>query len=117
MALAQINEIKRLQLVRRSSTLGRLLLDLLAELSAKRARVLLAPRGLGLLAGLEICNSDGSPATRLTLQIIQAMLKRGFIVLPEGAHANVIGFTPPLTITGRQLAASVAALAEILSQR
>jgi len=117
MALAQIKEIKRLQLVRRSSTLGRLLLDLLAGLSAKRARVLLAPRGLGLLAGLEICNADGSPATKLTLQIIQAMLKRGFIVLPEGEHANVIGFTPPLTITGRQLAASVAALAEILGQR
>jgi 4-aminobutyrate aminotransferase-like enzyme len=114
MALAQIEEITRLQLVRRSSTLGRLLLDLLAGLSAKRLCVSLASRGLGLLAGLEICNLDGSPASRLTLRIIQAMLRRGFIVLPEGEHANVIGFTPPLTITGRQLEAAVEALAEIL---
>jgi 4-aminobutyrate aminotransferase-like enzyme len=114
MALAQIKEIMRLHLVRRSCTLGRLLLDQLAGLSTKRARVPLASRGLGLLAGLEICKPDGSPATRLTLRIIQAMLRRGYIVLPEGEHANVIGFTPPLTITGRQLEATVEALAEIL---
>jgi 4-aminobutyrate aminotransferase-like enzyme len=114
MALAQIKEIRRLQLVRRSSTLGRLLLDLLAGLSAKGVRVPLASRGLGLLAGLEIRNPDGSPATRLTLRIIRAMLRRGYVVLPEGEHANVIGFTPPLTITGRQLEAAVEALAEIL---
>ena len=114
MALAQIKEITRLQLVRRSSKLGLLLLEMLSELSAQRFPVLLSARGLGLLAGLEVCDPDGSPATRLALRIIKTMLRRGYIVLPEGEHANVVSFTPPLTITGRQLQAAVATLAEIL---
>jgi len=114
MALAQIKEIARLQLVRRSSKLGLLLLEMLSELSAQRLPVSLSARGLGLLAGLEVCDPDGSPATRLALRIIKTMLRRGYIVLPEGEHANVVSFTPPLTITGRQLQAAVATLAEIL---
>jgi len=116
MSLAQIKEITRLQLVRRSSKLGLLLLETLSELSAQGLRVSLSARGLGLLAGLEVCDPDGSPATRLALRIIKAMLRRGYIVLPEGEHANVVSFTPPLTITGRQLQAAVAALVEILKQ-
>jgi len=31
------------------------------------------------------------------------MLHRGYILLPEGEDSNVIGFTPPLTITRAQL--------------
>jgi len=114
MALAQIKEITRLQLVQRSSKLGLLLLEMLSELGAQRLPVSLSARGLGLLAGLEVCDPDGSPATKPALRIIKAMLRRGYIVLPEGEHANVVSFTPPLTITGRQLQAAVAALVEIL---
>jgi 4-aminobutyrate aminotransferase-like enzyme len=43
------------------------------------------------------------------------MLRRGFILLPEGEHGNVISFTPPLTTTRRELTAAVKALGEILS--
>jgi len=117
MALAQIQEIRRLKLVRSSSELGRLLLNMLSELSGQRLPVLLSARGQGLLVGLEICDPDGSPATTFALQIIKAMLRRGFVVLPEGEHANVVSFTPPLTITGRQLQAAVAALAVILKDK
>jgi 4-aminobutyrate aminotransferase-like enzyme len=117
MALAQIKEITRLQLVRRSSKLGLLLLEMLSELSAQRLPVLLSARGLALLAGLEVCDPEGSPATKPALRIIKAMLRHGFIVLPEGEHANVVSFTPPLTITVRQLQAAIAALAEILKHQ
>jgi 4-aminobutyrate aminotransferase-like enzyme len=117
MALAQIKEIRRLQLVRRSSELGRLLLDMLSELSGQRLPVLLSARGQGLLAGLEMCDPDGSPATRFAPRIIKAMLRRGFILLPEGEHANVVSFTPPLTITARELQSAVMALAEILKHQ
>jgi 4-aminobutyrate aminotransferase-like enzyme len=41
-------------------------------------------------------------------------LHRGYIFLPEGEHANVISFTPPLTISRGQLARAVAALAGVL---
>ena len=74
-----------------------------------------ACRGLGLLAGLELRSPEGSPQTAAALRIITAMLRRGFILLPEGEHANVISFTPPLTITERQLDTVIAALASILN--
>ena len=68
-----------------------------------------------MLAGLEVCLPDGAPATEATLKLVKAMLKRGFILLPEGEHSNVIGFTPPLTISPSQLRAAVNALAELLA--
>jgi 4-aminobutyrate aminotransferase-like enzyme len=43
------------------------------------------------------------------------MLHRGYILLPEGEHGNVISFTPPLTITQAQLAKTVAELQKVLT--
>ena len=109
MALAQIAELRRLKLVDRSKTLGTLLL---AELSQLRSPALrLKERGAGLMVGLELTHHDGSPATMESLAIIKRLLHRGFIFLPEGEHANVISFTPPLTITRAQLRSAVRALA------
>ena len=51
------------------------------------------------MAGVELRRADGSPATDLAMGAVKEMLRRGFIVLPEGEHGNVISFTPPLTIT------------------
>jgi 4-aminobutyrate aminotransferase-like enzyme len=48
------------------------------------------------------------------LKIIKRMLPRGFILLPEGEHSNVISFTPPLTITKAQLGRTIQALGEEL---
>jgi 4-aminobutyrate aminotransferase-like enzyme len=115
MALAQIQEIKTRGLVRRSAELGNFLLSALAALGPRPAGLALAARGLGLLAGLEVRLPDGSPATRAALHIIKALLARGFILLPEGEHSNVISFTPPLTISQAQLQSAVAALAETLA--
>ena len=67
------------------------------------------------MAGLELGQPDGSPATQETFRAIKAMLHRGFILLPEGEHGNVISFTPPLTISGAQLTRTVGALKEILA--
>jgi 4-aminobutyrate aminotransferase-like enzyme len=71
-------------------------------------------RGLGLLAGLEFLMPDGSPATKLALATIKLLLHRGLIFLPEGEHANVISFTPPLTISERQLRTALEAVGEAL---
>ena len=51
------------------------------------------------------------------LDVIKRMLHRGFILLPEGEHSNVISFTPPLTITAAQLRQAVGALGEELRRR
>jgi 4-aminobutyrate aminotransferase-like enzyme len=48
--------------------------------------------------------------------LLKELLSLGFIFLPEGEHANVLCFTPPLTITKAQLAEAVNAL-EVLLMR
>jgi 4-aminobutyrate aminotransferase-like enzyme len=48
------------------------------------------------------------------MRVIKEMLRRGFIMLPEGEHANVLSFTPPLIITRARLAKVVAELKEVL---
>ena len=69
------------------------------------------------MAGLELRKPDGSPATEEALSVIKAMLQRGFVLLPEGEHGNVISFTPPLTISEAQLKRAVRALADELRRR
>ncbi|HEX3719793.1 MAG TPA: aspartate aminotransferase family protein [Verrucomicrobiae bacterium] len=112
MALAQIAEIRDKKLPQRAAQLGQFLLDLLrSTLSAAHVEI----RGRGLMAGVELKNRDGSPATDRAFAAIKEMLRRGFILLPEGEHGNVISFTPPLTISRSELAAAVRTLAKVIS--
>ncbi|NBR84801.1 MAG: aspartate aminotransferase family protein [Verrucomicrobia bacterium] len=115
MALAQIAELQRLKLVERTARLGAWLGGELAKVHGPKSKVQSRVRGVGLMQGLELVRADGSPATEESLGIIKRLLHRGFIFLPEGEHANVIGFTPPLTITQRDLRRAIAALADELA--
>jgi 4-aminobutyrate aminotransferase-like enzyme len=92
MALAQIAEIEKEKLPEKAAKLGE-----------------------GLLVGLELLQQNGQPATEAAINAMKAMLQRGYILLPEGEHSNVISFTPPLTITKAQLSEAVAALSEVLN--
>jgi 4-aminobutyrate aminotransferase-like enzyme len=118
MALAQIGQIEKRRLPERAARLGA---DLLAQLSLpeftglkSKSNVRGTARGLGLMAGLELTQPNGEPATRAALDAVKALLQRGYIFLPEGEHANVISFTPPLTITRAELNRAVLALAAVL---
>jgi 4-aminobutyrate aminotransferase-like enzyme len=113
MALAQIEELRRLKLIEKSARLGDWLRRALQS-QISNLKFQIEPRGLGLMAGLELRDRDGSPATTEALSIVKRLLRRGFIVLPEGEHANVISLTPPLTITEAQLRGAVRALGEEL---
>lgn len=116
MALAQIKEIERLGLCARSAQLGNVLLSELDGIANEKFKVKISARGLGLMAGLELQLPDGSPATIETFGVIKAMLKRGYILLPEGEHGNVISFTPPLTITESELRRAGRTLREVLTE-
>jgi 4-aminobutyrate aminotransferase-like enzyme len=108
MALANIQEINRRKLVKASREKGRFLMT---ELKKVRSRKLgLHVRGVGLMAGIELQEKDGRPATEIALGIIKRLLHKGFIFLPEGEHGNVISFTPPLVISTNDLRQSVTAL-------
>jgi 4-aminobutyrate aminotransferase-like enzyme len=113
MALAQIEEIRRLKLVERSASLGKFLLKRL-ESEFSNCKLQIAVRGMGLLIGIEMRRDNGAPATEEALGLIKTMLHQGFILLPEGEHSNVISLTPPLTITEAQLKRTVSALTESL---
>ena len=115
MALAQITEIKRLKLCERSAKLGARLLKMLSILHPPSS-ILVRTRGVGLMAGLELLNPDGTPATAESLRVIKAMLHRGYILLPEGEHGNIISFTPPLTISEAQLTRMVNELQKVLNR-
>jgi 4-aminobutyrate aminotransferase-like enzyme len=114
MALAQIGQIRRLKLPARAARLGAVFGRRLGELATDASPLTVSVRGCGLMWGVELNRPDGSPATAEALAIVKGLLRRGFIVLPEGAHGNVISFTPPLTITAAQLARTARALADTL---
>ena len=117
MALANISEIRSRCLVERSANLGVFLTRELSRVASPRrakTKVLFNARGLGLLAGLELQCGDGSPATRRSLDTIKLLLHLGFIFLPEGEHANVISFTPSLTISKAQLRLAVLTLEKVI---
>ena len=115
MALAQIAEIERLNLVEQSAKLGEALLKLLANLQPATCNLQPFSRGIGLMAGLDLRRADNSPATAESIAAIKTLLQRGYLFLPEGGHSNVISLTPPLTISEEQLASTVTALGEVLS--
>ncbi|HEY5345448.1 MAG TPA: aspartate aminotransferase family protein [Verrucomicrobiae bacterium] len=115
MALAQIAEIKRLKLPERSAELGKFLLAKLASIKNLKLKIKNSARGLGLMVGVELTLPNGKPATEVALTAIKKLLQRGYIFLPEGEHANVISFTPPLTISKTQLTKAVAELKQVLT--
>ena len=115
MALAQISEIHRLKLCERSAALGKFLLNELGSIRNSKFKIRNSVRGLGLMAGVELTLPNGKPATQIVLDAIKKLLHRGYIFLPEGEHANVISFTPPLIISKTQLSQAVKALADVLS--
>jgi len=86
-SLAAISEMKRFELDTRAAKLG------------ERMQAVLRARGKGLMLGVEVANAA---------QLCKRLLQRGVIALPEG---SVLGLTPPLTITERQLDFCVNAIA------
>jgi len=108
MALAQILELNQRDLVEQSRILGQALQQWLRGIPG-------VSRGLGLLAGVELRTRGGQPATSAALAAVSRLLHRGFIFLPEGAHSNVISFSPPLVISKPQLRSAVEALGEVLA--
>ena len=118
MALAQMKEIARGKLVNRSARLGQLFQrELTSQLvAAKFDEIDFEVRGLGLMIGVELTSSDGKPTTELALRTMKTLLHRGFIVLPEGEHANIISFTPPLVISEQQIRSAVRAFVSALKE-
>jgi acetylornithine/succinyldiaminopimelate/putrescine aminotransferase len=96
-ALASIGEMKRLKLDARSRELGEWFSTRLARIGKVR--------GKGLMLGLEAGNA---------VPIVEKLLQRGILALPEGSRNEVVGLAPPLVITKPQLEFCVEELTALL---
>ncbi len=114
MALAQIEEIREHDLPDRAAKLGEFLLAELSKVQCPKSNV--TARGLGLMAALDFRLANGAPDGETAIRVIKAMLREGYILLPEGEHGNVVSFTPPLTITKAQLTETLTALQKVLHE-
>ena len=47
--------------------------------------------------------------------LVEHLLQRGILALPEGNHSEIVGLTPPLVITKRQLNHCLEVLASVIS--
>ncbi len=115
MALAQIEELKSKRLIERTAELGTGLADALRSAFTLHPSPLVPrTRCIGLMAAVELRRADGAPATVEAITAMKEMLRRGYILLPEGEHSDILSFTPPLTITAAQLRRAVRELHDVL---
>lgn len=88
-ALASLSVIEAEGLVAAAATVGATALERLRQ---ARLPGVVEVRGRGLMIGVE-CESP-----ELSIQVCQAALESGFILLPSGDDGCVLSITPPLTI-------------------
>ena len=116
MALASLKELESRNLPKRSAEMGRLFLDELKRLARRIGRARCHARGLGLMVALELFRDDGTPAADIATAVTRRLLEDGFILLPEGAPANILSFTPPLTVGKSHITKLIRALCRALEE-
>jgi 4-aminobutyrate aminotransferase/4-aminobutyrate aminotransferase/(S)-3-amino-2-methylpropionate transaminase len=113
-ALATLRFHQRHDLGRRSEALGLRLQGRLREL-ARRHPVIAEIRGLGLMIGVELRDSQGQPAAALTDAVLEDMKDAGYLIGKTGPDRNVLTFLPPLIVEPEALDRLAEQLDEVLS--
>ena len=116
MAMASLRELDSRNLPARSAEMGRLFLDELRRLAKRLGRGRCQPRGVGLMLALELFHDGGAPATDIAVGVTKRLLHDGFILLPEGDPANILSFTPPLTVGKSHITKLIRALGQALEE-
>ncbi len=118
MALATIDVLREQDLPARAARLGSWLRE---ELMSIPGVVQVKGRGLMLgavLNGHRPMRPAAAPrkgaGTNIALSASRYLLEHGFMVLPCGEDADILGITPPLTITKEQLSSALSTLADFL---
>jgi 4-aminobutyrate aminotransferase len=70
-------------------------------------------RGKGLMVGVELVNSDGTPAVEIIKAIIKEMGSKGIVLTKCGASA--IRIAPPLIISKKQAAEGVEIILSVIA--
>ncbi len=114
-ALATLLEHRSQDLPSRARTVGDYLMGQLRDLE-KQHSLIGDVRGLGAMIGVELVRdrTTKEPAPAETARVVQHALERGVILISGGPQGNVLSFTPPLTMTRRQMSYAVNAIAEAI---
>jgi 4-aminobutyrate aminotransferase len=105
-AVATLQVMHAERLPQRAATLGHLLRG---ELNALREdeTAIGDVRGLGLMVGVELTETDGSPATALARRVLARCRDAGLLLLSCGPYDNVVRFIPPLIVDDAQIRQAV----------
>ncbi len=114
-ALATLRFHQRRQLGLRSQELGVYLLERLRDLG-RRHSLIGEVRGLGLMIGAELRNSDGTPAAAVMDPLLERMKDAGYLLGKTGPGRNVLTFMPPLIVDRADLDGLVTCLDQVLGQ-
>lgn len=101
-AIATIEAIRDDGLLARCRELGTAAMDRLRAIQMDHPLVG-DVRGMGLMIGVELTGSDGTPDGAACGEVLEECLKRGLIVINCGPERNIIRLIPPLTISDEEL--------------
>lgn len=73
-------------------------------------------RGRGLMVGVELINADGNPNGDLSAKARRRANELGLLLLPCGAHGQVVRFIPPLIVDEDQIDSAVQTFTTALSE-
>lgn len=102
-ALAVLKYIESEHLPERAAALGARLLAGLNALAQHHSGIA-DVRGIGLMAGVELRTTDGSPDAARTDAVLEWCKDHGLLLGKNGLHRNVVAFQPPLVITEEDIA-------------
>jgi 4-aminobutyrate aminotransferase-like enzyme len=108
-ALATLAFHQQHQLGERSMTLGSYLLARLRDL-ARRRPAIAEVRGLGLMIGVELRDTNGNSSGMLADGVLERLKDEGYLLGKAGPGRNVLALMPPLIVAQGDLDAFVEAL-------
>ncbi|MBI1884313.1 MAG: aspartate aminotransferase family protein [Chlamydiae bacterium] len=115
MALRNLQEIQKLKLIERARILGEKWILQLRKLQ-RTYPCIGEIRGRGLMIGVEIVQKNSRRADpRRARDLVTQALREGVIFLSDGMDGNVLIFTPPLSISEKQLGHAYKVIEKCLS--
>jgi len=105
--------MQRDNMVKRSADLGKLLKKYLENI-AVNCDFVREIRGMGLMMGMEIKDTEKVSAAEITDEILEKMKERGFFIGKTGPGRNVLTLMPPIIIQESELLECTLVLGEIL---
>jgi 4-aminobutyrate aminotransferase-like enzyme len=101
-ALAVLDFIEAEDLASRSTELGTILETGLRKLAGKH-RSIVDIRGAGLMIGMELRKSDGTPDPEGVDTVLESCKDAGLLLGKNGVFRNVLAFQPPLVINAEDI--------------